>query len=143
MSYMSETPSIFSEHAWIRDLKTKRHRYLDARNGATALRRLTRTLKPDYQTGERDRYPTPVESMIRLHVYQLRCSLCDQQAIDYMLENRLVEASCRWVNTQRPSLHRSTLGRFRKRLKTQSHDTLLDEVVAEAHESSGFERPHH
>ena len=141
MSSVSETPSIFSEHVWIRDLNTKRHRYLDALDSVIAWRRLIKALKPIYPTGERGRNPIPLESMIRLHVYQLSCELSDQQAIDDMVENRLVEAFCAWDITQRPSLHRSTLGRFRKRLKLNAQDSLFEEVVAEAHRSTKLERP--
>ncbi|MCY4093788.1 MAG: transposase [Gammaproteobacteria bacterium] len=143
MALVSETPSIFSEHVWIRDLNTKRHRYLDALDGAVPWRQLIRSLKPIYPTGERGRNPIPLESMIRLHVYQLSCELSDQQAIDDMVENRLVEAFCAWDITQRPSLHRSTLGRFRKRIKTHAQDTLFAEVVAEAHRLARLERPTH
>ncbi|MCY4129167.1 MAG: transposase [Gammaproteobacteria bacterium] len=143
MSSVSETPSIFSEHAWIRDLNTKRHRYLDALDGAIPWRRLIRALVPIYPKGVRGRTPIPLESMIRLHVYQLSCSLSDQQAIDDMVENRLVEAFCAWDITQRSSLHRSTLGRFRKRLKSHAQDALFTEVVAEAHRSANLERPTH
>ncbi len=143
MSSVSETPSIFSEHVWIRDLNTKRHRYLDALDAAIPWRRLIRTLKPIYPTGERGRNPIPLESMIRLHVYQLSCSLSDQQAIDDMVENRLVEVFCAWDITQRSSLHRSTLGRFRKRLKANAQDTLFQEIVAEAHRSANLDRPTH
>ena len=141
MSSVSETPSIFSEHVWIRDLNTKRHRYLDALDSAIPWRRLIQNLKPIYPAGVRGRVPIPLESMIRLHVYQLSGSLSDQQAIDDMVENRLVEAFCAWDITQRPSLHRSTLGRFRKRLKTHAQDTLFEEIVAEAHRSARLERP--
>ena len=141
MASVSETPSIFSEHVWIRDLNTKRHRYLDALDGAVPWRRLIRSLTPIYPTGERGRNPIPLESMVRLHVYQLSCELSDQQAIDDMVENRLVEAFCAWDITQRPSLHRSTLGRFRKRIKTHAQDTLFAEVVAEAHRLAKLERP--
>lgn len=140
MSSVSETPSIFSEHVWIRDLNTKRHRYLDALDGAIPWRRLIRTLRPIYPTGERGRNPIPLESMVRLHVYQLSCALSDQQAIDDMVENRLVEVFCAWDITQRPSLHRSTLGRFRKRLKINALDSLFEEVVDEAHRSAKLER---
>ena len=143
MSSVSDSPSIFSEHVWIRDLNTKRHRYLDALDGAIPWRKLIGTLKPNYPTGERGRNPIPLESMIRLHVYQLSCSLSDQRAIDDMVENRLVEAFCAWDITQRPSLHRSTLGRFRKRLKSHAHDTLFEEVVTEALKSAGLEKPIH
>lgn len=141
MSSVSESPSIFSEHVWIRDLNTKRHRYLDALDGAIPWRRLIQILKPIYPAGERGRMPIPLESMIRLHVYQLSCGLSDQQAIDDMVENRLVEAFCAWDITQRSSLHRSTLGRFRKRLKTHDQATLFAEVVAEAHQSVQLEKP--
>lgn len=143
MSSVSETPSIFSEHTWIRDLNTKRHRYLDALNAAIPWRRLTRAIKPIYPTGERGRNPIPLESMIRLHVYQLSLALSDQQAIDDMVENRLVEVFCAWDITQRPSLHRSTLGRFRKRLKTNAQDALFEEVVAKAHTAANLDRPTH
>lgn len=143
MASVSETPSIFSEHVWIRDLNTKRHRYLDALDGAIRWRRLIQSLKPIYPTGERGRNPIPLESMIRLHVYQLSYELSDQQAIDDMVENRLVEAFCAWDITQRPSLHRSTLGRFRKRIKTHDKHSLFKEVVSEAHRSAGLERPSH
>ena len=143
MSSVSESPSIFSEHIWIRNLNTKRHRYLDALDASIPWRRLNRVLKPIYPKGERGRNPIPLESMIRLHVYQLSLALSDQQAIDDMVENRLVEAFCEWDITQRPSLHRSTLGRFRKRLKTNAQDTLFEEVVAEAHRSAELERLRH
>ena len=143
MSSVSETPSIFSEHIWIRDLNTKRHRYLDSLDAAIPWRRLTRAIKPIYPRGERGRNPIPLESMIRLHVYQLSLALSDQQAIDDMVENRLVEAFCAWDITQRPSLHRSTLGRFRKRLKTNGRDTLFVDVVAKAHTVAKLERLTH
>ncbi len=139
MSSVSETPSIFSEHIWIRDLNTKRHRYLDALDGAIPWRQLIRALRPFYPPGERGRNPIPLESMIRLHAYQLSTALTDQQAIDDMLENRLVEAFCDWDITQRPSLHRSTLVRFRKRLKTHDQSDWVRDVITAARASAGLE----
>ena len=141
MPSASNTRSLFSEHSWIRDLKTRRYGFLNTLNKVVPWDELLAELVTLYPNGKRGRKPIPLESMLRLHVYQLCFDLSDLQAVDDMLENRVVEAFCEWDITQRQSLDRSTLTRFRHRLVAHDRSDWLKEVVVRSLEEARLVTP--
>ena len=56
--------------------------------------KLLREIQPSYHSGTKGRPLIPLSNVLRLHVHQLSFGLSDLQAIEDMLENRVVEAFC-------------------------------------------------
>lgn len=141
MATASDQRSVFTEHAWIRGLKTKRHEFLSALNAAMPWDKVYAKLEPWFPRHDRGRPRIPFHSMLRLHVYQLATGLNDRRAIEDMLENRLVEAFCDWDITSRDCLGRTTLNRFRHRIREAGQEDWLVEVVAKATATARHAKP--